>query len=133
MGTVRSALTVASADVLATAVNITTSKSIPADSGIVLRAKVRGIAAGDAMTVYKETEKDTSAYLYVKNMNPEREKYLYLINTTDANGAVAKIGGGEFCFIPVYIHKTYKVYGTQVDQMVEYMAFGQDNPANTLG
>lgn len=133
MGTVRSALTVASADVLATAVNITTSKSIPADSGIVLRAKVRGIVVADAMTVYKENEKDTSAYLYVKNMNPELEKYLYLVNTTDSNGAVAKIGGGEFCFVPVYIDKTYKVYGTQVDQMVEYMVFGQDNPANTLG
>jgi hypothetical protein len=133
MGSVRSSLTVSSGDVLATAVNITSSKSITADSGIVLRAKVRGVAAGDALTVYKADDKTVSAYLYVKNMHSELENYLYLINTTDSNGAVAKIGGGEFCFIPVYVDKTYKVYGTLVDQMVEYMVFGQDNPANTLG
>jgi len=133
MGTVRSSITVSSGDVLATAVNITSSKSISADSGVVLRAKVRGVAAGDAITVYKADDKTTSAYLYVKNMDPELENYLYLINTTDSNGAVAKIGGGEFCFIPVFVGKTYKVYGTLVDQMVEYLVFGQDNPANTLG
>ena len=104
MGTVRSSITVSSCDVLATAI-----------------------------TVYKADDKTTSAYLYVKNMDPELENYLYLINTTDSNGAVAKIGGGEFCFIPVFVSKTYKVYGTLVDQMVEYLVFGQDNPANTLG
>jgi hypothetical protein len=46
---------------------------------------------------------------------------------------VAKIAGGQFAFIPVAVDKTFKAYGTKVNQTIEYGVFGYDNPANTLG
>lgn len=134
MGTVRSNLTISTTDVLSTAVNITASKNFSADSGVILRAKVAAVSGGGSgLTVYKADDKKISAYLYVRNLDAELENYLYLYNDTDSDAAVAKIGGGEFCYIPVPKDKTFKVYGTLVNQIVEYAVFGNDDPTNTLG
>jgi len=134
MGTVRTSLTISTTDVLATAVSITAAKNFAADSGVILRAKVAEVSGGGSgLTVYKASDKTTSAYLYVRNLNPELENYIYVYNDTDSDAAVAKIGGGEFCYIPVPNDKTFKAYGTLVNQLVEYAVFGNDDSANTLG
>ena len=70
--------------------------------------------------------------MYVKNLAEEKEKYIYIYNDTDSDALVAKIAAQEFCFIPVAVDKTFKVYATQVDTMVEYGAFGLDSSAVTL-
>jgi len=54
-------------------------------------------------------------------------------NDTDSDASVAKIGGGQFAFIPVAVDKTFKVYATKTNQLVEYGVFGNDDPSNTLG
>tara|TARA_R100000030_G_C3148162_1_gene97560 strand:- start:5 stop:409 length:405 start_codon:yes stop_codon:yes gene_type:complete len=134
MGTVRASITLASPDVLATPINVSASKNFFGNGGVVMRAKVKGTAAGsDDLTVYKAGDKTVSAYIYIRNLNPELEKYVYIHNSTDSNGAVAKIGGGEFCYIPVPHDKTYKAYGTIVNQMIEFIVFGEDDPDTTLG
>lgn len=133
MGTVRANLTVSSADVLATPVNVSAAKNAFADSGVVIRAKVKGTSAGsNDITIYKSGDKTVSAYLYIRNLATELEDYIYLHNSTDT-GAVAKIGGGEFCYIPVPHDKTFKAYGTKVNQVVEFIVFGADDPDTTLG
>lgn len=133
MGTVRGSLTLASPDVLATPINVSASKNFFGNGGVVMRAKVKGTAAGvNDLTVYKSGDKSVSAYIYVRNLHPELEKYIYIHNSTDT-GAVAKIGGGEFCYIPVPHDKTYKAYGTLANQMIEFIVFGEDDPDTTLG
>ena len=133
MAEVRVSLSLGSSTVLTTPVNIQTVASVEADAGYVSRAKVLKTAVhNDALVVYKADDKLTSAYLYVKNLETEKENYIYIYNDTDSDALVAKIAAQEFCFIPVAVDKTYKVYATRVDTLVEYAAFGLDSSAVTL-
>ncbi len=133
MGTVRSTISVSSQDVFTTAVNVSAAKNLSANAGIMMRAKVKGTAAGsNDLTVYKADDKKIAAYIYVRNLATELEDYIYIHNSTDT-GAVAKIGGGEFCYIPVPHDKTFKAYGTKVNQLIEFVVFGEDDPDTTLG
>tara|TARA_Y100001938_G_scaffold134435_1_gene194941 strand:+ start:2097 stop:2501 length:405 start_codon:yes stop_codon:yes gene_type:complete len=134
MGTVRANLTISSTDVIATPVNVSAGKNFSANAGLVMRAKVKGTSAGsDDLTIYKENDKNVAAYLFVRNLNQDLENYIYIHNSTDSNAAVAKIGGGEFCYIPVPFDKTFKAYGTLADQLIEFMVFGEDDSDTTLG
>ena len=133
MGSVRASLRLSSSDVLTTAVDITTAASITADAGSVGRAKVLKTAEhANALVVYKANDKLVSANLYVKNLETEKENYVYLYNDTDSDAHVAKIPGGEFAFIPVAVDKTYKVFATRVDSLVEFAVFGLDRSDVTL-
>ncbi len=133
MAEVRVSLSLGSSTVLTTPVSIQTVASVEADAGYVSRAKVLKTAVNsDALVVYKADDKLTSAYLYVKNLDTEKENYIYIYNDTDSDALVAKIAAQEFCFIPVAVDKTYKVYATRVDTLVEYAAFGLDSSAVTL-
>jgi hypothetical protein len=131
MGTVRANIRVSSSDVLATTVDIATDVSLTADSGAINRAKVVATAAGaTAQVVHKANEKLNRAYIYVRNLSSETEKYVYLYADTAADDPVlSKLGGGEFCFMPVDPAVNLKVYGTDVDQLVEYAVFGLDSSA----
>ena len=51
MGSLRGNITLSSNDILATPINISAGKTIIADAGIVMRAKVKGTAAGSNDTV----------------------------------------------------------------------------------
>ena len=134
MGFVRAQLVIQTSDVLSSTVNIGYNSSLEADSGAILKAKVLKTAVhADALTIYKADDKITQAYVFVRNMTTEREKYIYVYNDTDSDGLVAKLGGSEFAFLPVNPDKTLKVYGTDVDQIVEYGVFGLDSSAVTLG
>ena len=75
-----------------------------------------------------------SNYLYIKNLDSVLENYIYLRNETESDTALAaKVGGGEFAFIPLSPDKTYAVHGTKIDQMVEYGVFGNDNSSVVFG
>jgi len=133
MATVRAALTLSSNGVLTSPLTLTVSSTLSVDSGSLIRAKVKGVAADtNDLAIYIANQCSERAYLYIKNLETELENYIYIHNDTDS-GLVAKIGGGEFAFIPVSPDKKYEVYGTRVDQMIEYGVFGNDNSANPYG
>jgi len=133
MATVRAALTLSSNGVLTSPLNLTVSSTLSVDSGSLIRAKVKGVAADtNDLAIYIADQCSERAYLYIKNLETELENYIYIHNDTDT-GLVAKVGGGEFAFIPISPDKKYEVYGTRVDQMIEYGVFGNDNSANPYG
>lgn len=134
MATVNVTLGVSSPDVLSTTVALSASASLTVDSGTIIRAKVAATSgAGSGVTVYKADDKTVSAYVFVRNLASDLEDFVYVYNDTDSDASVAKIGGGQFAFIPVAVDKTFKVYATKTNQLVEYGVFGNDDPANTLG
>jgi|TARA_Y100000114_G_scaffold51872_1_gene47362 hypothetical protein len=133
MATVRAALSLSSNGVLTSPLSLSVNASLVVDSGSLIRAKVKGVAADtNDLAIYIANQCSERAYLYIKNLETELENYIYIHNDTDT-GLVAKIGGGEFAFIPVSPDKKYEVYGTRVDQMIEYGVFGNDNSANPYG
>ena len=128
MATVRASLSLNSADVLTSALALTTVANLNCDSGALIRAKVKATDHDNtALRIYAANQCNERAYLYVKNLDTELEQYVYVYNDSDSDGLVAKIGGGEFAFIPVAVDKAYVVYATKVDTMVEYGVFGNDN------
>ena len=134
MATVRVALRVSSADVLTSTLDVSVASNLLADSGSLVRAKVKGTAADtDDLVVYKANDKLESAYLYIRNLDEKKESYIFVRNETESNTAlVAIIGGGEFAFIPVAVDKTYECIATKVNTLVEYGVFGLDNSSVTL-
>ena len=133
MATVRASLSLNSADVLTSALALTTVANLRCDSGSLIRAKVKGTAAdSNDLAIYIVAQCSERAYLYIKNLETEVENYIYIHNDTDT-GLVAKIGGGEFAFIPVAVDKKYEVYATRVDSLIEYGVFGNDNSSAPYG
>ena len=134
MGTVRASLSLSTSTVMTSPITIGVNMTINADSGNVQRVKVLGTSAGsNAITVYKASDKLENAYLYIKNMSSEKEKYIFVYaDSSSDDPVVMKIGGGEFAFIPAKNDQTMKAYATDVDQMVEYAVFGLDSSAVTL-
>ena len=130
MATVRASLSLSSSDVLSSALALSVVSNITCDSGSLIKAKVKGTAADDAdMIVYLANEKNDRAYLYIKNLEPELENYIYLRDETTGDATYAKVGGGEFAFIPLDPTKTQAVFATKIDSLVEYGVFGNDNSA----
>jgi hypothetical protein len=134
MGSLRAVLTLASSNILSTALNINVQSTVEADSGNVIRGKILGTAAGsNAVTVYKASDKTDNAYVFIKNMDPERENYIYVYaDTSSDDPVIMKIAGGEFAFFPAKSDQVLKAYGTKVDSIIEYGVFGQDSSAVTL-
>jgi len=133
MATIKATLSLSSVDVLSSPLNLSITTNLRADSGSLIRAKVKGTAAdSNDLAIYIANQANDRAYLYIKNLETELENYIYVHNDTD-EGLVAKIGGGEFAFIPVAIDKKYEVYATRVDTMVEYGVFGNDNSSAPYG
>ena len=133
MGNVRVGLSLSSTDILSSALNLSVATSLLVDSGSLIRAKVKGTAQdSDDLAIYIVNQCSDRAYLYIKNLDIQLENYIYIHNDTDT-GLVAKIGGGEFAFIPVAVDKKYEVYGTVVDTLIEYGVFGNDNSAAPYG
>ena len=133
MGNLRVGLSLNSTDLLSSALNISVATSLIVDSGSLIRAKVLGtVADSNDLAIYIVNQCSDRAYVYVKNLDSQLENYIYIHNDTDT-GLVAKIGGGEFAFIPVAVNKKYEVYGTKVDTLIEYGVFGNDNSAAPYG
>ncbi len=128
MATVRASLSLNSADVLTSALALTTVANLNCDSGALIRAKVKATDHDTtALRIYAANQCNERAYVYLKNLDTELEQYVYIYNDSEADALVAKIGGGEFAFVPVAVDKAYVVYATKVDTMVEYGVFGNDN------
>ena len=133
MATIKANLTLTSAAVLTSPLSLSVSADLLVDSGSLIRQKVKGTAADtNDLAIYIANQCSERAYVYIKNLETELENYIYIHNDTDT-GLVAKIGGGEFAFIPVSPDKKYEVYGTRVDQMIEYGVFGNDDSSNPYG
>ena len=134
MATIKATLSLSSTDVLTSALSLSVTVNLLADSGGLVRAKVKGTAADtDDLVIYKANDKLERAYVYIKNLETEKENYIYLRNETESNSALAaKIAGGEFAFIPVAVDKTYECIATKVDTLIEYGVFGLDNSAVSL-
>ena len=133
MGNLRVGLSLSSTDLLSSPLSISVATSLIVDSGSLIRAKVKGTAAdSDDLAIYIVNQCSDRAYLYVKNLDSQLENYIYIHNDTDT-GLVAKVGGGEFAFIPVAVDKKYEVYGTKIDTLIEYGVFGNDNSAAPYG
>tara|TARA_R100001163_G_scaffold15800_2_gene14303 strand:- start:1372 stop:1767 length:396 start_codon:yes stop_codon:yes gene_type:complete len=131
MATISAQIFFGSEDALSYPVSISASFTGPVDSGHTIRTKVLGTAQGsDAVTVSKANDKLSVAYLFVKNMDREKEKYIYLY-TGSTN--IAKIGGGEAIMLPVVPDADFKVYATEAAQIIEYAVFGMDNTTAKLG
>jgi len=135
MANLRVSLNIASTDVLSSALSLSAEKVMSVDSGSLIKAKVKGTAAdANDMVVYLANDKSERAYLYIKNLETELENYVYLRNETESDSALAsKLGGGEFTFIPLAPDKTYAVYATKVDTVIEYGVFGNDNSSVIYG
>ena len=130
MGVLRGALTLSSTDVLSIPINLSVDAAFLADGGSIGRAKVLKTSVhNNALDLYVANDKLVTAYLYAKNLDPEREKYMYIYNNANSNDIVAKLGGGEFCFIPVAADQNLKCYGTRVDSIIEFAVFGLDSSA----
>lgn len=133
MARVKASLTINSTDALSTPVSLSLSTTMDVDSGSVIRAKVATTAASGAMTVHKADEKLVHSYLYIRNLDPVKENFLYVFaDTTTDDPVVMKIGGGEFAFVPVQEDQLFKAYGTKAEQLLEYGVFGLDNASNFL-
>ena len=128
MATVRATLSLNSADVLTSALALSTVSNLTCDSGSLIRAKVKGTTHDtSSLRIYAASQCSERAYVYIKNLDSELEQYVYVYNDSESDALVAKIGGGEFAFIPVAVDKAYAVYATKVDTMLEYGVFGNDN------
>ena len=133
MASVRATLSLASGDVLTSPLNLNVNTSLTVDSGSLIRAKVKGPAAAtNALAISVENQCSERAYLYIRNLAVDLEEYIYVHNDTDT-GLVAKIGGGEFAFIPINPDKKHEVYATTVDTLIEYGVFGNDDSDNPYG
>ena len=130
MGLLRGALTLTSSDVLSIPINLSVNASFNADGGSIGRAKVSKTAVhNNALDLYVANDKLITAYLYAKNLEAEKENFMYIYNNANSNDVVAKLGGGEFCFIPVAADQNLKCYGTRVDSIIEFAVFGLDSSA----
>ncbi|MAO24126.1 MAG: hypothetical protein CMJ25_25525 [Phycisphaerae bacterium] len=133
MARVKASLTINSTDALSTPVSLSLSTTMDVDSGSVIRAKVATTVVSGAMTVHKADEKLVHSYLYIRNLDPVKENFLYVFADTAADDPVVmKIGGGEFAFVPVQEDQLFKAYGTKTEQLIEYGVFGLDNASNFL-
>lgn len=131
MASVKAALSFSTQSALSSPLNITKAFDGVVDSGHAIRSKVLGTSRNaSAIIVSKANDKQDVAYLYVCNLDPDKENYIYVYTgATD----IAKIGGGEFAFIPANPTIDLKVYATNVGQMIEYGCFGMDDTQAKLG
>jgi hypothetical protein len=130
MATLRASLNISSPDVVSSEINLNISMSDTIDSGYLMKVKVGNTDANLASTpaplkLYKANDKSESAYLFVRNMADQKEKYLFLMETQEE--VFAKIPGGTFAIIPIQVSKNIYVYATETDQLVEYALFGNDS------
>ena len=135
MANITIGLSISSSNVLSTPLALAESFAASVDSGSLIRAKVKGTAADtNDMIVYLANNKNDRAYLYIQNLASELENYIYVRNETESDSALtAKIGGGEFAFVPIAPDKTHAVYATKVDTLIEYGVFGNDNSSVVFG
>lgn len=130
MAVLRASLNLSSPDVVSSEISLNASMSTDVDSGYLMKSKVADTTGSVASTpkplkLYKANDKSETAYLFIRNLALEKEKYIYLMGTQEE--IFAKIAGGAFGLIPIEVSETIYAYGTEVDQLIEYALFGNDS------
>ena len=133
MGTLSASLSLNSPDVLSSVVNVSVGVAVNADSGSFTRVKVAATSTSGAITIYKANDKLDAAYVFIRNLGNEKEKYAFVFSDSATDDIVfLKLAGNEFAFMPVKNDVTLKAYVTEVDQIIEFGVFGLDSSSVTL-
>ena len=129
MATISASLTLTSPDVLTSPLSVNVDTGLIVDSVGMVRATVKGTAAEtNDLVIYKANDKDTQAFLYIKNLSENLDDYIHVRNETlSDNALLAKIGGGQFGFMPIQADQTLAVHASVANTLIEYGLFGTDN------
>ena len=135
MASISASLSLTSPDVLTSPLSIGVDSTLVVDSGGLVRATVKGTAAdSNDLVIYKANDKESQAFLYIRNMAPQLESYLHVRNETAGDNALfAKIGGGQFAFVPIQADQTLAVHASVANTPIEYGIFGEDNTNVSIG
>ena len=135
MATIRASLSLTSPDVLTSPLAISIDSNLLVDSGGLVRATVKGtVADTNDLEIYKANDKETQAFLFIRNLSANTEDYLHVRNETAGDTALfAKVGGGQFAFVPIQADQTLAVHATVANTLMEYGIFGEDNTNVSLG
>ena len=135
MANIRASISLSSPDVLTSPLNLSMDADLSVDSGGLVRATVKGTAPdSNDLIIYKANDKETQAFLFVRNLSPQLENYLHVRNETAGDTSLfAKIGGGQFAFLPIQADKTLAVHASTANTPIEYGIFGDDNTNVSLG
>ena len=135
MATIRASLSLTSSDVLTSPLAISIDSNLLVDSGGLVRSIVKGTAADiNDLVIYKANDKETQAFLFIRNLSASTEDYLHVRNETAGDTALfAKVGGGQFAFVPIQADQTLAVHATVANTPIEYGIFGEDNTNVSLG
>ena len=130
MATFRASLNISSPDVVSSDISLNAALTDTIDSGYIMKVKVANtdgnpLSTPPPTTLYKVNDKTESAYLFVRNLGDEKEKYIYLMTRTSAE-VFGKIPGGGFALVPVKVDETIYAYATEQNQVIEYAVFGTD-------
>ena len=135
MASITASLSLKSPDVLTSPLAIAVETVFSADSGGLIRATVKGTSPdSNDLIIYKRDEKTTQAFLYIRNMSENESDFLHVRNESESNASLfAKIGGGQFAFVPVQADETFAVHASVANTPIEYGIFGDDNANISLG
>lgn len=135
MATIRASLSLTSPDVLTSPLAISIDSNLLVDSGGLVRAMVKGtVADTNDLVIYKANDKETQAFLFIRNLSANTEDYLHVRNETAGDTALfAKVGGGQFAFVPIQADQTLAVHASVANTPMEYGIFGEDNTNVSLG
>ena len=135
MASISASLSLTSPDVLTSPLAIAVDTVLSADSGGLIRATVKGISPDvDDLIIYKADDKETQAFMYIRNMSENESDYLHVRNERAGDTAsFAKIGGGQFAFVPVQADQTFAVHASVANTPIEYGIFGDDNANVSFG
>lgn len=135
MASITASLSLKSPDVLTSPLAIAVDAALSADSGGLIRATVKGTSPDtNDLVIYKANDKTTQAFMYVKNMSANESDYLHIRNETAGDVAsFAKVGGGQFAFVPIEANQTFAVHAAVANTPIEYGIFGDDNASVSFG
>ena len=95
MSSIKASFSFSSQNALSYAINLVKSFTGVADSGHSIRSKVTSVSLGSSgdVTIAKANDKTDVAYVYLCNLDPEKENYVYIYTggTTVAKLAVVSL------------------------------------------
>lgn len=135
MASITASLSLKSPDVLTSPLAIAVETVFSADSGGLIRATVKGTSPDvNDLIIYKRDDKTTQAFMYIRNMSENESDFIHVRNESSGDSALfAKIGGGQFAFVPVQADQTFAVHASVANTLIEYGIFGDDNANVSFG
>ena len=134
MATIRASLSLTSPDVLTSPLAISIDSNLLVDSGGLVRATVKGTAAdSNDLVIYKANDKETQAFLFIRNLSANTEDYLHVRNETAGDAPCSQKWEAVNSFVPIQADQTLAVHATVANTPMEYGIFGEDNTNVSLG